>query len=112
MKSGSAVQLQALARSTMAGEVSCSCPALCLSELEIFIQALDICLQARHLRTFYNLKEVILNTDPSGETNSIQVSLVFSFFFFFLSCLSGRSSHGDFCSARRRSSQGSNSALH
>ena len=83
MKSGSAVQLQALARSTMAREVSCSCPALCLSGLEIFIQSLDICVQARHLRTFYNLKEVILNTDPSGETNSIQVSLVFSFFFFF-----------------------------
>ena len=84
MKSGSAcsaVQLQALARSTMTEEVSCSWPALCLSELEIFIQSLDIRLQARHLRTFYNLKEVILNTDPSGETNSIQVSLVFFFFF-------------------------------
>ena len=85
MKSGSAcsaVQLQALARSTMAGEVSCSCPALCLSEFEIFTQSLDICLQARHLRTFYNLKEVIFNMDPSRETNSIKVSLVFFFFFF------------------------------
>ena len=108
MSSRSAVQLEALARSTMAGEESCSCPALCLSELEIFIQSLDICLQARHLRTFYNLKEVILNTDPSGETNSIQVSLVFFFVFFKLLT----SSHGDFCSARRRLSQGSNSALH
>ena len=85
---GSAVQLQALSRSTIAGEVSCSCPALCLSELEIFTQSLDICLQARHLRTFYNLKEVILNTDPSGKTNSIQVPLViFIIYFLFFKLL-------------------------